>query len=535
MRVSFIYLTNNPNGDEHLGTASIAAYLEKYNVETKLKIISFSTNNCEIDDVLEQIPTDVDLIGFPLFFSNAQLIYEIAQEIKRRFPRVLISVGGPLATDAREIIFDSCSSIDFLVLGDGEEPYLEVVKTLEKGEKINSIKSIVTKDDENIDEKVINITDVTRLPWVSRQYLEQMIERGYGTARIYTARGCCANCSFCSHNNFTKSNGRRWRGRDIVDVFQEIVHIHKKYGIVSYTFNDGSFEDPGIAGKERIKTFCNLVLEYPHRLHFWCFLRADTFKKEDISLIKLMRKAGFTEVFIGIESQNVADLNFYNKLASKEENIRSLELFKKCDINVLFGFIMFNPVSTLKSLLENYFFLRDVKNWRPHAYVGNLAIYYNTDAHRICEKLGLLKEDFSYLYPYSYRFVDSEVETIWEFIEKRINQSVVIKQYDFDLFYFNNYFHDFMALFPEETSRYKKEYQQIMDEVADVLATYFYYIYVNFDILCAEQEFPIFEQRMKERMLKMNALKLKMLLKEPFKSYISQFSNKTRNWKGLVE
>lgn len=533
MIVSFVYLTTNQNGDEHLGTASIAAYLEKHKIPVKLKIITFTPGSYVIDDIIDQLPKDIDIIGFPIFTTNAKLIYELSSVLKNRFPKLLISVGGPLATDAREIILKDCTDIDFIVLGDGEEPYLEVVKALQKEKDIKNINSILTRYDEKPEEKQANITNIQELPWMSRQYLKQMIDFGFGTARISTSRGCCANCSFCSHNNYTKHKGKQWRGRDIKDVFEEIIFIHQKYNITSFTFNDGSFEDPGELGKERIKTFCEMVVTYPHKLHFWCFLRADTFKQKDLPLIQLMRKAGFTEVFIGVESQNEEDLKFYNKRANVQQNRDSLRLFQQNGINVLFGFIIFSPVTSSQSLKENYLFLKEVKNWRPHAYIGRMAIYYKTAMHFKCKELGLLTDDFSYINPMGYKFADSKVNEIWDFIEKYLIKSVVFEKYDFDLFYFNNYFHDFLALFPDETNVYQPEYESIMNEAADVLSDYFYDLFFEKDFNRAKRNIGVFESNMAKVILKMNSLKIKMMLNEPYKSYIQKFYN--GNKKSLQE
>ncbi|WP_195974751.1 B12-binding domain-containing radical SAM protein [Hydrogeniiclostridium mannosilyticum] len=527
MKAVFIYLTTNPQGDEHLGTASIASYLEHHNIAVELKIIVYDPQNFCIENIIDEIPSS-DIIGFPIYNTNALVIYDVAHKLKERFPKILISVGGPLATDAADEILRDCTYIDLVVLGDGEEPYLQLIESIESKMNIEDIPYILTQKDKNHEIKKPHVVELEKLPWVSRQYLEQMIKRGFGTARLTAARGCCANCSFCSHNSYTKSANKHWRGRNIYDVFNEVIYLYKTYGIQSFTFNDGSFEDPGRLGKDRIREFCKLVISSGHRFHFWAFLRAETFSEKDVPLIKLMREAGFTEVFIGVESQNEADLKIYNKRATPQNNIESLKLFKKCGINVLFGFIMFNPVSTLDSLKENYIFLREENNWRPHAFVGKVAIYYKTDLHYICMKLNVLKDDFSYLNPFAYRFIDKNVAQIWDFIEDNLLKSIIFEKYDFDLFYFNNYMNNLLALFPNETLKYTHQFQNILTKVSTLLSAYFYNLFYIQDFQKAIQDISNLEKNMAKYILELNSLKIKMILHEPFRSYIRQLNLKSK-------
>ncbi|MGE5632550.1 MAG: B12-binding domain-containing radical SAM protein [Caulobacteraceae bacterium] len=530
--VSITYLTPSAQGDEHLGTASIAAYLEKHGVKVILDIISFDQDNPNVGAVFERLPDNADLYGFPLFHSNASLIYAISGKIKEKYQGSKVFVGGRLATDAYNFVLNDCPSVDFVVLGDGEYPLLEAVRAIEAGTSLDEIDSIVVQGKEESGNKVPSIVDLSDLPWMSRGYLERMIEKGYGTARISTSRGCCANCSFCSHNSYSKAaGGKRWRGRDMKDVFDEIISIYNKYGIRSFTFNDGSFEDPGKLGKQRIRELCNYIIAYPVKFHLWCFLRADTFDEKDTELIQLMKKAGFSEVFIGIESGSDADLKVYNKKATLEDNVRSIKLFQDNGINVLFGFIIFNPMSTRKSLKDDFEFLKHYKDWRPTAYINRVAIYYNTLMHKECEKAGLLKQEFSYLNPMGYNFLDPDVAKIWEFIEDKLQKSMIFTKGDLDLFYFSNFYYNMLALFPTETEKFAYRFENLMNEFASVLSWYFEHIYVDFDLDAAEAKQKEFEKRMNVLFRRMNSLKINIIMQEPFKSYIREAlsSNKKRS------
>ncbi|MHB1392556.1 MAG: B12-binding domain-containing radical SAM protein [Clostridia bacterium] len=532
--VSLTYLSPSVQGDEHLGTASIAAYLEEHGVEVVLNILSFDQDNPNPAAALEELPEKADIYGFPLFHSNANLIYALSGKIKEKYPESKVFVGGRLATDAYKLVLNDCPSLDFVVLGDGEYPLLEAVKAIEEGRSLAEIGSIVVQGEEAYNNKVPCIVELSDLPWMSRGYLEKMIENGYGTARISTSRGCCANCSFCSHNSYNKViQSKRWRGRKMKDVFDEIISIYERYGIRSFTFNDGSFEDPGELGKQRIKELCNLIIAYPVKFHLWCFLRADTFTEKDVDTIRLMKEAGFTEVFIGIESGNDEDLKVYNKKATITDNVRSISLFQDNGINVLFGFIMFNPMSTKETLRADYEFLKNYKDWRPSAYINRIAIYYNTILHKECEKVGLLRQDFSYLNPMGYNYLDSDVEKIWDFIANKLQKSMLFTKGDLDLFYFSNFYYNMLALFPKETGKFAVRFEKIMNDFASELSEYFKYIYVDYNLDMAESKLKEFEERMKLIFQAMNSLKLSIIMKEPFKTYIREALSNNKDWSSI--
>ncbi len=87
------------------------------------------------------------------------------------------------------------------------------------------------------------------------------------------------------------------------DVFQEIRELHEEYGVQCFTFNDGSFEDPGKLGKQRVESLSKQIVEYPDRMSFRCFLRAETFQEKDVPLIRLMRKAGLHKSSLDLRLQ----------------------------------------------------------------------------------------------------------------------------------------------------------------------------------------------------------------------------------------
>lgn len=70
-----------------------------------------------------------------------------------------------------------------------------------------------------------------------------------------------------------------------------------------------------------------MLIAYPVSF-FRCFFRAETFSKEDPELISLMRKAGFSIVYLGIESGCDAGLKVYHKRAIVHDNVNAKNFSK---------------------------------------------------------------------------------------------------------------------------------------------------------------------------------------------------------------
>ena len=79
--------------------------------------------------------------------------------------------------------------------------------------------------------------------------------------------------------------------------------------------------------------------------------------QEDKELLKLMSKAGFASMFVGIEAANDKDLKIYNKKARTEDNYTIMRLLREADIYPVIGFINLNPYSTHQTVKINLDFL----------------------------------------------------------------------------------------------------------------------------------------------------------------------------------
>jgi len=467
---------------DNLGLGSIASFLRMKAVEVDLinlpkEVIGSDLNGFNFNGY--------DIIGFSLFAENADLVYETATYLKQKHQSVLIVVGGHLATDAYNFILKDCSAIDCVVLGDGEKPLLDIVNSFRMHGSVDGLASVVTRTDTSL--KHPAIIDIMDIDWPARDNLVASFHNNNVSARITSSRGCCGSCSFCSVGTGYR---KQWVGRNMTDVFLEITSLYELYGIRCFMFNDGSFEDPGDLGKERIRQLCDLLLEYPTRFSFHCFLKAESFSQIDINLIRLMKSAGFIQVFIGFESQNQADLKLYHKRATTEDNIRANRLFTENGIRVVVGFIMLNPFSTEETLMLNYEFLSEIHSYYIRDYICKLAVYYNTRIYHELEAQHLLGDDYSYRTPEKYKFVNPLCETISIFINEFFETTDFCdEEYIANVSLMDSLF----LLYPEEMEPYFQRYNVLLDSIAQVLSKYFRILYIDHDMDLSKKTFEGFK------------------------------------------
>lgn len=472
---------------ENLGLGSISAYLRENNRDVVLNCIH--AGHIESGEYI-RLYKECDLCGFTIFTMNAELVFTVAHALKKAYSHIRICVGGYLATICYKQIMKECSAIDYILLGDGEQSMLDIVKCLEKNESLSYLPHVVTRCD--TEEKTADVIDITKIPPPARDNMIYSLQHGNTIAQISGSRGCCAHCTFCSANYYAP----KWRGRPIIDIYNEICGINKKYGVKCFMFNDASFEDPGNLGIERLDELCDKLIAGEHRFAFRCFFRGDSLINH-ADLLKKLRRAGFVQVFIGLEAANETDLLVYGKKATIEQNKTSLQLFRQYDIDVLIGFIMLNPYSTRESLRTNYLFLRDCHAFSYGNYVSRIELDYNTVLYNrlLCD--GLLKDTYDYKHPFEYKFRDAYADRVNAFLQGQ-DEVGDIMSYDFDFNASMQVVNNLKAICPHESANERHKFLTIREKISEELAHYFDFIYLQQDLERAHKEWPGFVRRINE-------------------------------------
>jgi radical SAM superfamily enzyme YgiQ (UPF0313 family) len=254
-----------------------------------------------------------------VFISAMSIQRQSAQEVIERCRRLGVKTvaGGPLFTACHEDFPD----VDHLVLGEGEITLPLFLADLERGALLRLYKA----------EGWARLAETPTPLW----NLAEMTD--YAAMNIQYGRGCPFDCEFC---DITALFGRRPRSKPLPRLLAELESLYVRGWRGAVFFVDDNF----IGDKPRLKREILPALidwmatrEYP----FYFYTEASIDLADDPQLLELMVRAGFEEVFIGIETPHEAGLAESGKLPNKNRDLlASVKRIQQAGLQVHGGFIV---------------------------------------------------------------------------------------------------------------------------------------------------------------------------------------------------
>lgn len=400
--LAFIYNDGMTGTMEEIGISYIASVLRENDYDVML--LSENEKKLNYKSIIDYKP---DVIGFTVYENSNESIQRVSEKINLILPDTIICIGGVYATYAGTEMLEECKAIDFSIKGEGEETFLELVEKIYSKGNYNNIKGIIYRENEEITENECRplIEDLNTLPLAARDILAQ---KDMKIALISGSRGCCASCAYCATQLFWK----KWRGRSVKSIVDEIELLVNKYQVRKFNFIDSSIEDP-YTDLRRVTEIAHEIIKRNLQIAYYVDFRAEFSRKVDKHTMELLIQSGLYAACIGIESGNDEDLKLYNKIANVEDNYRIMDLFKEYGLRVSPGFINFNPYSTVDKLRQNLKFLS--KYGFSIKFIKKLAIYKGTAIYNKVAADGLLD---SGKIEYGYKYLDEDVAKLSNFIEE---------------------------------------------------------------------------------------------------------------------
>lgn len=441
---------------EHVGLGYIAACLREYDHEVCIIELTGSDAHENGDVLLKQ---NFDMVGFTTTCVNMKLILDTAGFIKEHDQSIITVCGGHMATFSGDEILEKYGQIDYIINGEGEITFTELVRCIDHNESPAVVKGIIYRDNHRVkateDRELIKDLDV--LPFPARDQFDQ--NRGsMQYIRISTSRGCLGNCGFCSAFVGRKQKGAVWRGRSPQNVVDELEYIVNKYNFHTFDFIDSTFEDPGDIGKRRIREIAKEILNRNLDVYYNCCFRAENWCEDDKETLELLVQSGLEKINIGFESGNDRGLKILNKRAVLQDNIAALNILKKYqDIYITFGFIMLHPYSEWEDIFDNAKFLYNTGIGQViRHYFWQLEVYPGTKMENRLIHDKLLKTEYRFEDGmYRYNFANPELEVLSDIGKEML---AVKSVWDFEIF--DIIIHTFIT-------RHRRKYNQhpILEEI----------------------------------------------------------------------
>jgi anaerobic magnesium-protoporphyrin IX monomethyl ester cyclase len=334
-RISSLMYDNYPP----LGILYIAGYLRHFEPSLEIKVTDGLLEGW--DNTLQEIKSfrpDVVLISFltPIAVSA----YALVNEVKAISASIYTVLGGPHATALPTEPFE-CSLCDYVVVGEGEQTALELIRALGQLQKIEAVNGVVWKKGSEIVHNPARqfIEPLDSIPYPARDLINIKRYKGWFYIKnppettFTMSRGCAFNCNFCS-NAVWKSSKPVLRFRSPAAIVDEMQRL-KEQGFHSLFDTSDEFNNK----LDHAIAICREMLDRNLKISWRTSLRAQPISED---LVRLMAEAGCWWVQLGIESGNQRTLDGIGKKINLDQVEHALELLKKYKIRVFGLFMLFH-------------------------------------------------------------------------------------------------------------------------------------------------------------------------------------------------
>ena len=305
-----------------LGPASLAACLlqEGFDVEIlDVMIEGYETEQASgrqviyglsDEDVCKRIRDyGPDLIGVSCLFSNRGIeALNLCRLARETAPDAFVALGGQHPSGMPKLVQDD--NVDCIMYGEADNSFIQLIETINAGGDLKDVAQIILKDGDGYWKSPNNdYPDPAELPLPAWELidLDKYWNAGLADYEInqkdhqkflimMTSRGCPHACYFCTA---PLMSDRRYRRKEIPQVIEEIRHYRNTYGVEEIHFWDDNF----FINKKRVKELLRALVEHFPDLSFQVPSGSEVNAIDD-EVIDLLAKAGFTKLFMAIESLN---------------------------------------------------------------------------------------------------------------------------------------------------------------------------------------------------------------------------------------
>jgi radical SAM superfamily enzyme YgiQ (UPF0313 family) len=205
----------------------------------------------------------------------------------------------------------------------------------------------------------------------------------YRSVALQFSRGCPFRCEFC---DIIVMFGRRPRTKSPSQIGREL-DLLRQLKVRSAFFVDDNLIGDKRAAKDLLRFLVDYQRRHDHWFHFGT--EASMNLAQDDELLELFRQAGFTWVFLGIESPDVASLEETKKFQNTRQDILlAVRRIYARGIEVLGGFIVGFDNDTADTFERQYRFI--TKSGIQGAMVGLLTALPKTPLYYRLEREGRL-------------------------------------------------------------------------------------------------------------------------------------------------
>lgn len=335
-----------------LGLMYVAAYAER-NTEHQVEILDTQVERMDYAAIEHEIKRrKPDIAGIQTMTFTLVDAILTARIIKRVDKEIKVVLGGPHVNIYPDETI-AIPEVDYIVLGEGEIPFTDLIQNIGNTQKLKTIKGLVFREGE----KIINTgarelsDNLDSIPFPARhltpyhEYYSLLAKRSPITT-IMTSRGCPYKCLFCDRPHL----GKRFRARSAKNVVDEVEEC-VKMGIKELFLYDDTFS----IDRQRAIDICNEILNRGLDIGWDIRTRVDNVDKE---LLEKLKEAGCERIHYGVEAGTPEILKVLRKGITTEQVKKAFALTKEVGIATLAYFMIGSPGETKSQILESVEFAK---------------------------------------------------------------------------------------------------------------------------------------------------------------------------------
>ena len=375
-----------------LGLASIAAFLEKRNIEVHL-IDCYAHPDAlrQLKDILVQ--ERPAFIGFSCTTSTFLDGVQLARFAKKELPHIQTIFGGAHVSALKEQLIESFPDVDFLVVGEGEETLYELITS--QGENPDQIQGLAYRDATGpvftgyrrklleLDslpfpayEKLAGFPDAYKLPIFNYPKTPN--------SSCISSRGCPYACSYCDRSVFKRS----FRYNSAQYLYDHLHYLNSRFGIRHVNFYDDQFT----FNRQRVADLCSRLIASPLKISFNCAVRADHI---DHDLLRIMKEAGCWMISLGIETGDEDLLSQHRQNVNIDMLADKIRLIHQTGIRVKGLLMMGLPGESEQSIKKSmeYVFSLPIDDIN----ISKFTPFPGSPLYKEVDKLGTFTEDWVHM------------------------------------------------------------------------------------------------------------------------------------------
>lgn len=289
-----------------LGLLTIASLLENGN---ELKLVDVNVNQLTDENILW-----ADYVFISAMITQKGATKELLQRCKELDAKIV--AGGPLFNNSQ----NEFPEVDHFVLNEGEITVPLFLEDLKNG----TLKKIYSSDIR---------PDISLAP-VPKWDLINLDD--YARMALQFSRGCPFDCEFCDIVNL---NGRVPRVKSVEQFMRELNSLYDRGWRSSIFIVDDNFMGNLVQVKLLLK---ELIKWRKEKNYKWSFMTQISINfASDDELLLLMKKAGFSTVFIGIETPSKSSLEECGKFQNENRDlVKDIKKIYNYGMEVYGGFII---------------------------------------------------------------------------------------------------------------------------------------------------------------------------------------------------